>query len=410
MNQDIFTTRKFTIGAGASSVRLPISGAVLRYLDGSQPLRFKLVRDSISEEIDLRPGMARTFRDGQGFVLVEVFRHADYADTAAAVSFEVGYGWGEIQDNRAVANISNAYTPSYTALSPAIRSRFVPKFTAKRNMRDIAKYAVDFSGAPTIGAAKPPALNLLAPYNPAVLRRTVRLVSGSTATLGFKSDKVQTAGHAWTLNTNNPERVIDGGENLYGYSAEDCTFVITETIQAVGTIAEFSTFSATLTAAEKAALPSATASGQISWTFSQGATWGTGIWNQTTADNLLYSAYSANRTQSGVTSSDTWTFSFSGITSAQMSSMWSDIVTTPGLRTGSNSLTNRLVLQIGGGTGSILFSSGQTYKIAYGAGAEVLFRVSWYDDEPPIVERCHSIGVGVNDPWVWSTAELPGLA
>jgi hypothetical protein len=106
MTPDTLTVRRFTIPAGETGIRLPITGSMFQLLDCGQPLTVRIVRQSLTEEIDMVQGQGRRVSPDDPFLMLDFRRHPDFASTALPLRFNIVYGTGEFTDFRSIAPVS----------------------------------------------------------------------------------------------------------------------------------------------------------------------------------------------------------------------------------------------------------------------------------------------------------------
>lgn len=413
MEQDIFSSADFTIPAGQTTARFPITGTLLRVFSAPTPLRFALVGKSGTERLTLSPGMGRRFKPDNGFQYIEIERTA--ADTSAALTCSLGYGTGEVYDNRAVADITNTNAvtvkvDNVTALPVApTTARFLPKYTAKVNLMGVAKYVADDTAAPKVtgGAAAP--MNLLAPATASAVKRIIRLLSGTDATIGFGNGAAgpSVPGHFIALSSaSRPEVEIPGGSAIVGTSAGDCTFSVLEVNQSATAVPAAGTVTANLSAAEIALLPPPSLDASISYTFSAGTALasfdGEGYikrnaissaanWPTIYTGTVGYQTAGGSNTGSPANPNGTNVISFAGLLSA-------DAGLQPTEEYAPAPLANHahVCFRISATTAGkkIIFSNGQAFTLTTSGGNhEKFFRVAFpYDESAPIVQQLTASG------------------
>lgn len=226
MELDIFNTQDFTIPAGKSIARFPVSGTILRVFSCKEPIRIGLIGKANTERLVLAPGMGRRFAAGNGFQYIELERIS--TDTAADLTAVLGYGTGEVFDNRAVADITNNNALSVSlAAQPPVMGRFLPKYTPKHNLAGSKYYKADITAAPTITAGVSSNLNLIARQDLAVTKRVIKLLSG-TASLAVSYTETAYPGHVATLSTVGDSITLEGGQWLYGTTSSTATLSVYE--------------------------------------------------------------------------------------------------------------------------------------------------------------------------------------
>lgn len=308
------------------------------------------------------------------------------------IKFAVGDGVEFIDGRLQYTSNNTIKDPSFavTAVRGPVRGRFVPKFVAAKNLVGAAQYTPDFAAAPKITNGSAAVINLLAPQSEQVSRRVVKLLTGAAAKVGVKAGDLTVPGRYFDLSTANPERTIDGGENLFGSATEDCTLSVYEVIETTSAIPDFTAFDAAkvVSPADLLLFPPGTLSGAVSFVFVGPGSLNSKAWQGPLASSAIWTAKGHT---SGTNYEDTFTASFSGITSAEAGSVMGDGYSTTGnVRTDATYL--KLFLGTNFAPGRISTSTGQTFMVPMIAGGypspNVVFRVCFpWDNSPPYFEQ-----------------------